>query len=307
MDEFLSRAGELMTGQHALITSRQAQRLGANRERIASLVRNGHWERVEARLYGPTGVPMTWHRRLMSAVLLGPDGTLVSHRAGAALRGVGGFLEPDPEVSVPRGRRLRRAGVIVHESTDLDLAGACTIDGIPTTGRARLAVDLGAVVSPKRYRQALRELRFGRGLSVEDMLRAYLRHSRRGRDGTGSLRDWLDRYYGLQGTPESGLEQIVLDAILDAAIRAPVAQHWLACGTRRYRLDFAYPDLKIAIEVHGSQHDEDPDVASNDVVRTAALEAAGWTVLVIRQKTFASDLANAIAILRHCVTASGQV
>ena len=307
MDEFLFRAGALMSDQHALITSRQAQDLGATRERVAALVRNGHWVRLEARLYGPSGVPMTWRRRLMSAVLLGPDGTLVSHRAGAALRGVGGFGEPDPEVSVPRGRRLRRAGVIVHESTDLDLAGACTIDGIPTTGRARLAVDLGAVVSWKRYRQTLRELRFGGGLSVDTMLHVYLRHSRRGRNGTGPLREWLDRYYGLQGTPESGLEQVVLDAILDAAVPAPVAQHWVECGTRRYRLDFAYPGLRIAIEVHGSQHDDDPDVAANDVVRTAALEAAGWTVLVIRQRTFASDLAAVLAILRDCVVPSGQV
>lgn len=37
-----------------------------------------------------------------AAVLLGPDGILVSHRAGAALRGVGGLTEPTPEVSVPR-------------------------------------------------------------------------------------------------------------------------------------------------------------------------------------------------------------
>lgn len=307
MDEFLPAATALMARQQALITSCQAQALGATRERVASLVRTGYWERIEPRLYGPAGVPMTWHRELMAAVVLGPEGTLVSHRAGAALRGVGGLVKPTPEVSVPRGRRLRRPGVIVHESTDLDLAGACVVDGVPTTSRARLAVDLGAVVSPSRYTQTIRELRYGCGLSADAMLQAYLRHARRGRNGTGALRAWLDRYFGLEGTPESGLEQVVLDAILDAALPAPVAQHRVEADGRRYRLDFAYPERLIAIEVHGSQHRTDPDVVANDLVRIKALEAAGWTVLVIHQDSFASDLAEVLTTLRNCVVSSAQV
>ena len=304
MDEFLAAAAAAMARQQALITSRQAQALGANRERISSLVRTGHWEQVEPRLYGPAGVPMSWRRHLMAAVLLGPDGTLVSHRAGAALRGVSGLHEPTPEISVPRGRRLRRPGVIVHESTDLDLAGACLVDGIPTTSRARLAVDLGCVVSPDRYVHSIRELRFGCGLSTDAMLQAYLRHARRGRNGTGALRDWLDRYFGVVGVPESGLEQLVLDAILDAALPTPVLQHWVEIDGRRYRLDLAYPALLLAIEVHGRQHAEDPDVVDNDVVRTEALVAAGWTVLEIHRQTFATDLAATLAAIRDCVVPS---
>ena len=306
MDEFLAAATAVMARQRALITSRQAQAVGANRQRISALVRRGHWERVEPRLYGPAGVPMDWHRRLMAAVLLGPDGTLVSHRAGAALRGVGGLHEPDPEISVPRGLRPRRPGVIVHESTDLDLAGACVVDGIPTTGRARLAVDLGSVVSPDRYRQTIRELRYGCGLSSNAMLHAYLRHARRGRNGTGALRDWLDRYFGVVGAPESGLEQIVLDAILDAALPSPVAQHWVEVDGRQYRLDLAYPPILLAIEVHGRQHADDPDVVGNDEIRTAALLAAGWTVLEIHRKTFATDLARTLVEIRNRVVPSAH-
>lgn len=139
------------------------------------------------------------------------------------------------------------------------------------------------------------------------MLRAYLRHARRGRNGTGALRAWLDRYFRVLGTPESGLEQVVLDAILDAALQPPVAQHWVEVAGRRYRLDFAYPALLLAVEVHGSQHADDPAVVENDLVRIAALRAAGWTVLEIHRKAFATDLAAAIAMLRDCVLPSGGI
>jgi very-short-patch-repair endonuclease len=45
-------------------------------------------------------------------------------------------------------------------------------------------------------------------------------------------------------------------------------------GRRRYRIDFAYPDVKLAIEVDGyAFHD-----LAQDAVRQNELEALGWTV-----------------------------
>lgn len=309
MDDFLRRAGALMARQQALITAAQAQALGASRQRLGNLVRRGVWERIDHGVYGPSGVPLTWRRRLMAAVLAAGTGALASHRSAASLHGVGGLDDPPLEISVPRGRRIERPGLVVHESTDLDLAGRCIVDGIPCTGRVRLAVDLGAVVSPDRLKHTIRELRHRCGLSADELLRAYLAHSRRGRNGTGRLRDWLDRYYDVVGTPESGLEVVVLDAILDAGLPAPVSQHWVSIGGHRYRLDFAYPGVLVAVEVDGTQHEEDPDVIERDVRRLAILEDAGWTVLVIRRSHFASDLAAAITALRKalCAPASRHV
>ena len=154
-------------------------------------------------------------------------------------------------------------------------------------------MDLGAVVSEARYRQTIRELRFGHGVVASDLLSTYLRHKRSGRNGGGALRDWLDRYYSIEGVPESGLEQVVLDAFLDAGLPAPVLQLWVGTDVGRFRLDMAYPDLMIAVEVDGSQH---LDAAARDAdrVRDAALASLGWTVLRIRVGTLASDLARVI-------------
>lgn len=306
MSRDLERAAAVMVGQQGLITSGQALSVGINRERCRDLVRRDVWERADRGLYGPCGVPWTWRRRLMAGLLLAPEGSLGSHRCAAALLAVGGIDEPEPEVTIPRGTNLRRSWITVHESTDLHLADRRRIDGIPVTGPRRLAVDLGAVVSRSRYRHTVRELRFVHGVTAEDLLRTYLRHKRSGRNGGGALRDWLDRYYAVEGVPESGLEQVVLDALIDANLPTPVAQLWVEANGSRYRLDLAITALRVAIEVDGSQH-ADRSHRAADAERDAALQALGWTVIRIRAAHLASDLRRAIDILRAHVRDFGVV
>lgn len=293
MAEELGAAARILAAQQSLITTRQAASVGIDRERCRSLVRQRIWERIDYGVYGPLGVPLTWRRQLMVGLLLAPSGSLASHRSAATVLGVGGIPQPRAELTIPRGTTLRRPWLIVHESTDLALADRRRIDGIPVTGPRRLAMDLGSVVSEKRYRQTIRELRAKHGVGFEDLLRTYLRHKRSGRNGGAALRDWLDRYIDVGGLPESALEQVALDAFIDAGLQ-PVAQLWVqAAGGVRYRLDLAFPDRMIVVEVDGSQHEERPAKIA-DAARDAALEALGWTVIRIRSKTFTVDLARAI-------------
>ena len=306
MSRPLDVAAPILARQHALVLARQLTSHGVHPQEVTRLLHRGIWQRLDRGLYGPTGVPMTWRRQLMAAVLLGPPGTVASHRAGAALVGVGGLQDPKPEVSIPSGTSLRRPWLIAHESVDLDLAFPTTVDGIPVTGLPRLAVDLGSVTSFTRYKHTVRELRHGHGVTSEALLHTYLRHSARGRNGCGALRAWLDRYFDVSGVSESGIELVVLDAILDAELPRPVRPLEVCVGGHRYRLDLASPDAMIAIEVDGAQHD-DVDIRGDDAVRTAHLEAAGWRVIRIRAAHLASDLAAALALVRSAVCESHLV
>lgn len=275
--------------QQSLITRPQVFRHGITRAQLDRLLREGVWESVDRSLYGPSGVAHTWHRRLMAAVLCAPSGAMASHRSSAHLHAVGGLDDPPVEISIPRGTRFRREGVVVHESRDLALATPAVVDGIPTTDLRRLAVDLGAVVSRARHRHTIREIRHGHGITSDQLLATYLAHRRRGRNGCGALRDWLDRYYDVAGVSESGLELLALDAILDAGLPAPVRQYWVETPSGRYRLDMAYVARLVCIEVDGRQH-EDAEISAADERRTDALRALGWTVLRVRSSHFASDM-----------------
>lgn len=290
MYPLLEAAAPLLREQHSLITRRQAVRLTNSEATVKHLLRVGAWETVDHGLYGPTGVPMTWRRRVMAAVLLGPPGSLASHRTAAVLHGVGGLDEPTPEITVPRGYRVSRPWLIAHQSLDLHVADITEIDRIPTTGPCRLAMDLGGTISPARYRHSIRELRHRHSVDDRDLLRTYLRHKRQGRTGGGALRDWLDRYYGVVGVPESGAELVVLDAILDAGLPRPILQHSVEVDGSVYRLDLAYPDLLLAGEVDGAQHHDDADIVVNDRVRENKLRAAGWQIVRVRAQRLATDL-----------------
>ena len=304
MSDELAAAARVLARQQSLITTAQAGEVGIGRKRCQRLVDRGLWERLDHGVYGPAGVALTWRRQVMLGLLLAPDGSLGSHRACAALLGVGDLVRAVPEITIPRGSTLRRPWLVVHESTDLHLADRRVVDGIPVTGPKRLAMDLGAVVSPKQYRQVVRGVRSQHGVDFPGLLRTYLRHKRSGRNGGAALRDWLDRYVDVGGVPESALEQVVLDAFLDAGLQ-PVAQHGVEVDDdTRYRLDLAFPGLLIAIEVDGSQHEEKPATA-DDRRRQSALEAAGWTVLRIRAKTFTADLLRAIAAVRRASGVTG--
>jgi very-short-patch-repair endonuclease len=58
----------------------------------------------------------------------------------------------------------------------------------------------------------------------------------------------------------------------------PEAQYPVLLGGRRYRLDLAYPERRLAVEYDGDDH-RSQRRARLDLVREAALAAAGWRVL----------------------------
>ena len=51
------------------------------------------------------------------------------------------------------------------------------------------------------------------------------------------------------------------------------------CQAHAVRVDFAYPELMLVIEVDGFRYHSSPEATAADQVRQAALEALGWTVL----------------------------
>lgn len=298
MIPLIEAAAPLLRKQHSLITRRQTIRLTNSDDAARHLLRSGAWEAVDRGLYGPTGVAMPWRRQLMAAILIAPPGSLISHRCAAALLGVGGLDEPTPELTIPRLGSLRRDWLIAHESLDLGLADSTCVDHIPTTGPYRLAMDLGGVVSFDRFKHTIRELRYGHDVETSDLLRTYLRHKRRGRRGGGALRSWLDRYYEVTGgVSESGVELVVLDALLDHRLPNPISQFWVEIQGHRYRLDLAWPEPRVCLEVDGSQHVDDPDTIEHDRERERRLLDAGWRVLHVRTSHLATDLPAALAEL----------
>lgn len=78
---------------------------------------------------------------------------------------------------------------------------------------------------------------------------------------------------------ESDLETLLCVLIERAGLPAPVLQHRVVVGGRRFRIDVAYPEQRVAIEGDGFEFHTDHDVFELDRVRQNALVLEGWRVL----------------------------
>ncbi|MDO1581437.1 endonuclease domain-containing protein [Rhizobium oryzicola] len=101
-------------------------------------------------------------------------------------------------------------------------------------------------------------------------------------------------------------------AMTDAELKlwnAVRAHRLMGLGFRRqvpiagYIVDFACPEERLVVELDGSQHTED-QVRRYDAVRTARLEADGWTVIRFQNEDVLKDLDN---VCLHILAVLGRV
>lgn len=57
----------------------------------------------------------------------------------------------------------------------------------------------------------------------------------------------------------------------------------------KYSIDFAWVDRKLAIEIDGKQHDEDPIQRARDAQKNLLLNEQGWKLLRIKWKDLSND------------------
>jgi very-short-patch-repair endonuclease len=271
---------DLIERQFGLITTKQADEHGIGPSAISRRLESGEWTRVLPSVYRITAAPVTRRQRALGAALWAGDNALVSHAAAAVLWKFDRVRSQKVELWVPAERRLRTSSVIVHRGARLDRADRTTFEGIPITTPTRTLIDMSGRLEDHRL-LAIAEDLLRRDVVRADRLESRLRALRRsGRPGAGRLEVLLDQRG--DGRPlESALEALVWQIILETGIRLPTRQHWVTVTQGRYRLDFAWPDLKLGLECEGFAHHGGIAAWGKDRTRFAELAAIGWRVLPV--------------------------
>jgi hypothetical protein len=146
------------------------------------------------------------------------------------------------------------------------------------TTPTRTIIDLAAVVDARSLRAAFESARRMRLTTVEHVARRFAAISGRGLPGGAALRRLLAQLDPSQpaGSP---LEVVVAELLSSSDLPRPVAQHPVKVGGRRYRLDFAWPEQRVALECDGRlRHFEDSDF-QNDRARWSSLAIDGWRIV----------------------------
>jgi very-short-patch-repair endonuclease len=272
-----SKVAKRAAAQHGLITYHQAVELGLPEDTLRRWCEGGRLERVQPRVYRVAGAPVTWEQRLLAGVL--STGGVASHRSAAALWGM--WEGDEIEVVVAgHGRRLARG--TIPRSGDLVGRDVTRRGGVAVTTPMRTLVDLGAVREVRDWHvaDALERALMARLCSVAGLERVLDRVARRGRSGAGVIRRVLDERALGQARPDGLLEARMMRVLREHGLPVPHFQFEVRHRGRLIaRVDFAYPDERLALEVDGFEVHGTPNAFQHDLERQNRLVAAGWTVL----------------------------
>jgi len=79
------------------------------------------------------------------------------------------------------------------------------------------------------------------------------------------------------------------------------ANHEVRLAGRQYFIDIAFPHARLAVEVDGRLHEDDPDVFENDRLRQNDLVGAGWRVLRFTYRMLVKHPEYVIAVIRKAL------
>lgn len=263
--------------QHGVFTGTQFLEAGFSRDQLRYRIRTGEIEAVDHRVYRHAGTPSSWEQRVLAACLAGP--AVASHRSAGHLWDFPGIPDELIEVTALRHRRRRSADVIWHESYHLSPRDITEIRGIQLTRPVRTFLDLGAVLDPGQLEEVLNEGLRRHLLSIPAV---WQRMEQLGplRRGAGRVRRVLEAHMPGPRAPESVLETRFLQLVRNAGLLLPVCQHEVRVdGKVVARIDFAYPEVKLAIELDGEAYHFGERADRRDRERVNDLVALQWRVL----------------------------
>jgi len=298
MDDAIGRLAER---QHGVFLRAQAQAVGLTPAAVQHRLDVGRWELVRSGVYRIPGSPRTWEQRLLAVVLGAGAGAVASHRTAAALWGLAGFRRDDAfDITTPRGRRPRHPSGRLHRSLHLPQAHVGTVSGIPVTRPPRTLVDLAGVLPPGRTERAV-DNALAMGLLTTRELRAVTADLKRpGRPGIALMSRLLDDRGGGYIAPASELEARYLALTRSAGLPEPVRQHDIGDGRDRMgRTDYAYPDVRLLVELDSRCHHLSKLDFEADRARDNRRVAAGWRPVRFTWKMVTATPGEVIDILHR--------
>ena len=264
----------LAATQHGAFSYQQALACGLTPDAIRHRLRTGRWIALHRAVYAVAGSSSTWERRVVAAVLAFGDSAFASHMTAAVVLGLLSVRSGVLHVTLRHGsERLDRDDIVVHQARTLGRADTQVVDGIRITSPHRTLVDLAGVL-PLQGLEAALDTALLSGLVSIRSIRRYIRDRRLTHNrGVGRLRKLLDDRAA--GAMYSRLERVFNQILRTAGFPAPMRQYPVG----RWKIDFAYPDAKIAVELDHEWTHGSAAALRNDLRRQNELVLAGWRPL----------------------------
>lgn len=277
---------------HEPFTAADLRSIEIPRGDLRTALADGRVRRVLRGVYVEAHLEDTVSLRVAAARRVIASGSVVRDRTAAWLHGVDALSWAETEVLPPIEtcvRRFeaptRRAGVD-GRTRDLLPRDVMDLDGVLVTTPLRTAIDLGCNLKRRSALASMDALSRLHGLERSQFFAELPRF--RGRRGVRQVRPLVPL---VDWRRESQRESWTALAISDAGLPAPEPQYWIEIGgVPVWRLDFAYPRHRIAIEYDGEEwHDRTPEQRKNDRDRRDWMRKDGWIIIVVTKAELGPD------------------
>lgn len=296
------RIASILSRQHGAISRRQLWAAGLSSSGLEHRVRTHRLFPVMRGVYAPSPHIDAWGRRFAAVLSVGgqplvsgPAITAGSHDATASagpsrprlvalshwsVLHLHGLIEQPParaHVTIEGTGGRPHADVHVHRARTLRVEDVEIVEGLPVTTPARTILDAALRASDGQVGRLIREAEY-HGLLTHGAMADVVRRNPCHR-GSARVRrvDPQTAESRLRQTPIEHRMAPILDRL---PIGPPVPQLAVAGRSgRRYRADFAWPDLRLIVETDGRAGHERSTSFHSDRQRDADLAAAGWLTL----------------------------
>ena len=277
-DEADRRLARAAHRHHGVFTREFALRCGLAGSTIDSRLKAARYLTLWPGIYTLPEVPDTWEKFAVAAVLHAGPGAALSGPAAARKLEVPGFEQGLIEVSTPR--RLSASGLIVKCRTTLRSDEITKRDCVPLTIPERTLLDLSAVLSEPRLEGVVDSL-IHLGQTNFRRIVGYLEQPGLPR----RRRSMLLKILGERGdivANESLLETGLARLLRHPSLPPVVRQHRIYVDGRPVaRPDFAYPEVKLAVEGHSLKFHGSELQMKRDAARHVLLESLGWHIIYV--------------------------
>lgn len=276
--------------QAGVVSRSQSRTAGLTDQMVDGCLADGLFIPVALGVFRVRGAPQNERMAFAAAALA--TGGLLSHATAARqlqLRAPLSVLPVHTTVDVDsRHPRIVRLAI---EAEDHAFFAVCvhrfravgerivTVDGARCTDAARTLIDIARWLHPDDLEDAFDRARHLGLVSTEALARRFALIGGRGRPGTPKIRELLER--AAPNPLESKLEGRAWRMLRASSLPAPRRQLRVdVTADRWHRLDFAWPELKVAFETEGFEWHGTRARWKQDRMRTAALERLGWRIVV---------------------------
>lgn len=300
-----SRLASLTRRQLGLVTKDQALAAGFTYDQVRHRLHTGELVAAGRGVYRLGGAPATWEQRALAAVLSVGHDAVLSDRSAATVWKLDLPCVDRVEVLTADGRGWRGADgpVTVRRVRSLRRQDHTRLGVFPVTTLPRTLVDLAGALDAVVLRRVVDDA-LSRRLTTPARVGSTIEGAgRRGRRGIGLLELAVEPWLGNESM-DSVAEAAWLRRIVRAGLPAPVCQYViLRPDGVPATVDFAWPEVRLVLEVDSFRWHADARSHSRDIERANAIAAAGWVVLRTTLTELEERPAGIIATLgRHLAT-----